>query len=327
MRYNIPMEDSILKFAEQFDFKPEIQNKDRLKDDYEAFILGGMGGSHLAGGLFHIFKPGINLYIHRDYGLPAYDDVFLQNALLIASSYSGNTEETLEFADAAYSKGYDVAVITTGGKLLEFAKENGLPYIVIPDTGIQPRAALGFASLALATFCAPDLIPELESMRQVLEPENLHDLGRDIAKTLQGKMPIIYSSLQNRALAYIWKIKMNETGKVPSFYNCFPELNHNEMQGFDYVDATRALSAPSHFIFLHDSKDLERIELRMKTTEALYQEKGMGVTSLFLEGDSEMEKIFNSIILADWTTLELAKIYGTEPEQVPMIEEFKKRIK
>lgn len=321
------MENSILKFTEQFAWTPEIQNADKLKSSYKHFILGGMGGSHLAGGLFHIFRPGINLYIHRDYGLPQYEDDFLKDSLLIASSYSGNTEETLDFADEAYSKGYDVAVITTGGKLLEFAKENNLPYILIPITGIQPRAALGFASLALATLAAPELIPELKEMENALDPENLRSLGREIAQNLEQKTPVIYSSASNRALAYIWKIKMNETAKIPSYYNVFPELNHNEMQGYDFTNANTEMSQHTHFIFLHDSNDNPKIELRMKTLEALYQEKGFQVTSLALEGDTDMEKVFNSIILCDWITLELAKIYQTEPEAVPFIEEFKRRIK
>jgi glucose/mannose-6-phosphate isomerase len=321
------MKESILSFAEQFQHGHEIINSDNLKPTYTNFILGGMGGSHLCAGLFHIFRPGINLYIHRDYGIPNYDDEFMSKSLFIASSYSGNTEEVLDFADSAYSKGYDVAVITSGGKLLEFAIENNLPYIKIPDTGIQPRSALGFSALAIAAFACPEMVPELQGLADSIDPESLLEQGNEIAKELTGKIPVIYTSTQNKSLGYVWKITMNETGKIPAFHNLFPELNHNEMQGFDFVDSNSKLSENFAFIIVHDSEDHPRIELRMRTVEDMYQEKGYNTTSVFLEGENEMEKVFNSIILSNWIALKLAEIYSTQPQEVPLIEEFKKRIK
>jgi glucose/mannose-6-phosphate isomerase len=320
------MEESILKFAEQFQFNPEIQNADKLKGDYQSFILGGMGGSHLCAGLFHIFRPGINLYIHRDYGLPAYNDDFMSKSLFIASSYSGNTEETFDFLDAAYVKGYDVAVITSGGKLLQFAIENEIPYVLIPDTGIQPRSALGFSALSMAAFVEPGLIPELQNLTENLDSESLRDQGQEIAQILKDKIPVIYTSNQNRALGYLWKITINETGKTPSFYNVFPELNHNEMQSFDFVEKSKELAEKFAFILIHDSEDHPKIELRMRTTEDLYQEKGFEVVSLFLEGETIPEKVFKSFLLVNLIALETALIDEAEPEQVPLIEEFKRRM-
>jgi glucose/mannose-6-phosphate isomerase len=348
------MEQSILDFAKQFTYEPEIINKEKLrlntsnvhnvqkksffsraknsnKTGYKNYILAGMGGSHLAGGILHTRKPGINLYIHRDYDLPAYDEEFCRNALFIASSYSGNTEEVLDFADQAYSKGYDILIISTGGKLIEFAQKNGLAYVQIPDTGIQPRLALGFSTIALAHIVAPELVPELNKMSDILKPEKLRTEGESIAETLLGEIPVIYTGTNKRALGYNWKIKMNETGKVPAFYNVFPELNHNEMQGYDlarenFVKSGSLGNGDFHFIMIHDAEQNPRITKRMDVVEELFQEKGYGVTKLFLEGQSEFEKIFNSLLLADWVALSLAKKYDVEPEQVPLIEEFKKRI-
>lgn len=318
------MEDSLLKFNEQFNFQPEIVNSQKLKGNYKNFILAGMGGSHLAAGLFHIFRPGINLYIHKDYGLPPYEGSFMQESLLIASSYSGNTEEVVDFAAEAYAKGYDLAIITTGGKLLDFAKENELPYIVLPQTGIQPRTALGFSSLALASLVEPDLIPELQSLADVLGDESIREQAKELSEGLTSKIPIIYSSAQNKALSYIWKITMNETAKIESYFNIFPELNHNEMQSFE--KDSQNIDVSRHFIIIHDSNDEPRIELRMKTTENLYQEQGHTVSSIFLEGESTTEKVFRSVLLANWTAFYIASSRGAEAEQVPLIEEFKKRI-
>ncbi|MBI2506768.1 MAG: bifunctional phosphoglucose/phosphomannose isomerase, partial [Candidatus Colwellbacteria bacterium] len=137
-------------------------------------------------------------------------------------------------------------------------------------------------------------------------------------------IPIIYSSRRNIALAYNWKIKFNETGKAPAFYNTFPELNHNEMTGFDVQETTRELSDKMFFIFLKDEDDHPKITKRMEVLERLYRDRKLSVAVVSLEGNSKMEKIFNSLTLADWTAYYTAKRYNVEPEQVPMVEEFKK---
>jgi len=321
------MKESILKFAEQFSYQPELINPDKISNKYENFILGGMGGSHLAAGILRANNPGLNLYIHRDYGIPEYDDDFNKKSLFIASSYSGNTEEVLDFADEAYSKGYDILVISTGGKLIEFAKDNNLSYIQIPNTGIQPRLALGFSTIALASIIVPELVPELQLLENKIDSEKFEKDGAELANILEGKTPIIFTSTKNRSIAYNWKIKMNETGKVPAYCNVFPELNHNEMQGYDFIDKNKKLSENFHFIFIISSDEHPRILKRMEILETQLQNKGLSVNNLFLDGDTRFEKIFNSLLLADWTALGLAKAYGTEPEQVPLIEDFKKKIK
>ena len=317
------MENSINNFSKQFAFEPEIINPEKFNNTKKSFVLGGMGGSHLAGGIFKIINPEINLSIYRDYGLPKQTVENQDATLYIASSHSGNTEEILDFADEAYSKGLDLIIVTTGGKLLEFAEENKIPAIVLPNDGIQPRTALGYSLLALYKIILPEQVVDLQKLQNIIDSQKNVAQAVDLAKTLQNKIPVVYTSSQNRALAYNWKIKFNETGKIPAFYNSFSELNHNEMQGYDFVSENAALSEKFHFIFIHDNSDSERVEKRMKVTEQLYQEKGLPVTSLFLEGDSKIEQIFNSLLLADWTTLELAKFYGTEPEKVPLIEKFK----
>jgi len=317
------MENSINNFSKQFAFEPEIINAEKFNNTKKGFVLGGMGGSHLAGGIFKIINPEINLSIYRDYGLPKQSADNQDATLYIASSHSGNTEEILDFADEAYSKGLDLIIITTGGKLLEFAQENKIPAIVLSNDGIQPRTALGYSLLALYKIILPNQVADLQKLQNIIDSQKNIEQAKELAKTLQNKIPVIYTSSQNRAVAYNWKIKFNETGKIPAFYNSFSELNHNEMQGYDFVSENSALSEKFHFIFIHDGADDERVEKRMNVTEQVYKEKGLPVTSLFLEGDSKIEQIFNSLLLADWTALELAKFYGTESEKVPLIEKFK----
>ena len=122
-------------------------------------------------------------------------------------------------------------------------------------------------------------------------------------------------------------MKFNEDTKIPAFYNIFPELNHNEMNGFDVVPATKNLSDKFHFIFLRDKNDHPQISKRMKILEKLYQKRKLAVTVLELKGKNIWEKIFSNLILADFTAFYLAKSYDIAPEPVPMVEEFKKLIK
>lgn len=317
------MEQSITNFNKQFEYEPLIRNHEKLKDKYEHYVLCGMGGSHLSAGIIKMHKPGIELYVHRDYELPPYSEEFFSKSLLIASSHSGNTEEVLSFLRAGMEKGYDVAIITTGGKLFDIAVAQQLPHIVIPDEGIQPRTAIGYSTLALLKILGEETLLEIfKESGTGLESTVLQQEGISLASSIGEKVPVIYASNKNLSVAYNWKIKFNETGKTPAFYNLFPELNHNEMQGFE--DAQNANKF--HFIFLHDSEDNPRIESRMKVLSGLLEEKGFTVTNLELAGKNNFEKIFTSLLIADWTALEIAKTKGTDPQSVPFIEEFKKKL-
>jgi glucose/mannose-6-phosphate isomerase len=312
------MEKSILEFNKQFEFEPEIQNSEFLKD-FDHVILCGMGGSHLAADLIKTIKPGIDLYVHKDYDLPPYEEDFLNRGLLIACSYSGNTEETLSFFKKAYKKELQVSAISTGGELLKEAEENNLPFVKIPNTGIQPRQADGYLALAILKLMGDEeTISSWGLLLDKLKPESLKKIGEGIAEEIGDKTAIIYSSTQNLHISYNWKITLNETAKIPAFYNIFPELNHNEIQGFENM-ADRF-----HIILLEDSEDLEQIQDRMRITREVLEEKGLSFSDVKLSGNSREEKVFNSIILADWVALTLANSRDIDPEQVPIIEEFKK---
>ena len=320
------MEEAIKQFHTQFSWKPTIVNAEKLPKT-DKFILDGMGGSHLAADLLHAYRPDIDLSFFSDYGIPELPEARLKNALLIASSFSGNTEEPIDFAEQALARGLPLAAIAKGETLLEFAQKNKIPHVALPPTKIQPRSGLGFQMLALAAVLrAKPILTELSGLAEVLKPEALEEKGKELARVLRDRVPIIYASARNQAVAYNWKIKMNETGKIPAFYNVFPELNHNEMTGFDAISTTEGLSRKFHFIFLTDSADHPKIQKRMQVCRKLYEERGFSVTEAPLKGESALEKMFNSLLVADWTAVHLSNIYGTEAEQVPMVEEFKRLI-
>ena len=320
------MRDAINNFSTQLAYEPVIENADTLKR-YSAFIVAGMGGSNLAPGLLKIWKPELDIASHRDYGLPYISDAAARQTLLVASSYSGNTEETLDAFEEAGRRGLARAAVSAGGTLLESARRSGSPFIRLPDTGIQPRSALGFSLMALLKIIEADAaLSEARALTETLRPADFEAQGRELAQKLSGRIPVTYSSARNGAIAHNWKIKFNETGKIPAFYNVFPELNHNEMTGHDTRGGTKDLSRNFFFIFLKDAADDPRVLKRMAATEELYRDRGLPAAVVEMRGASVLEKIFSSLLVADWAAYYTAEGYGVEPEQVPMVEEFKKLI-
>lgn len=322
----IMMDEAIRDFPKQFLYEPVIEGG-ALSRHAEA-VFAGMGGSHLAGDILKMARPELALTVYSDYGLPAFvGSVSDRDCLIIASSYSGNTEEAIDTAERAFAERRSLLVITTGGALWNFAETRGIPRIKIPATGIQPRSALGFSLRALLKALHDEEgLAETRALAVQLDVARAEIVGRSLAVKLKGKIPLIYASTQNGPIALNWKIKLNETGKIAAFYNVFPELSHNEMTGFDVIETTRPFAENFVFILLADRADDERIQKRMTITQAMLEERGLPVEALILEGQSSWEKIFQSLLVADWTAYYLAKSYGAEPEAVPMVEELKRRM-
>jgi glucose/mannose-6-phosphate isomerase len=320
------MQEAIEAFNSQFSYEPMIENEKQLKKTSQ-YVLVGMGGSHLASDLALLADPSLPLLVHRDYGLPAIEKKELRKSLIIASSYSGNTEEVITAYKEARRHRYPLAVIAVGGKLIKMAKKDCVPYVQMPDTGIQPRSALGYSLRALFKIMGDN--KALKSSNQLvttLKPKQLESKGKALAQKMKNHVPVIYCSNANQSIAYNWKIKFNETGKIPAFYNVVPELNHNEMTGYDVKPKSKHLSQNFHFVLLKDNGDHKRVQKRMTVLEKLYRARKLPVTVLELSGKNIYNKIFTSLVIADWTAVHTAGLYGLESEQVPMVEEFKKMI-
>ena len=320
------MRDAILDFARQFAFDPVVQNPDDFARRGTC-IVAGMGGSHLAADLILGWKPALDLVVHSDYGLPALGGQRLKNSFVIASSYSGNTEETLDAYASARAKGMPVAVIATGGKLLERAIADNVPFVRLISTGIQPRSAIGLSLKALLALLGErEGLGAVSRLATALDPSQIEEDGKTFASRLEGRIPLIYTSLRNRAVGYIWKIKFNETGKIPAFFNLIPEANHNEMTGFDAGESAKNSPVRFYAVFLRDSEDDARIQRRMEIMGDIYQKRGVPQEQVSFTGDNRFERMFFSVILADWAALHTAELNGADPDQVPLVEEFKKRM-
>jgi glucose/mannose-6-phosphate isomerase len=318
--------DDIKNYQKQFEYEPSIENAGKLKKA-KKFIICGMGGSHLAANIIQAWHPELDIIIWSNYGLPPLPEAELKERLIILSSYSGGTEETVDAFNTAKAKKLNFAAIATHGKLVALAEKNKVPYVRLPDLHQQPRMATGLSLMAMLMLMGERLwLSEAKTLAIHLHPSREEHRGKDLAKRLHGSVPVIYASARNGAIAQNWKIKCNETGKIPAFFNVVPELNHNEMTGFDTKSRTTPLSHQFHFVFLKDGADDPRITKRMSAMEKLFKDRGFKVEVVFLQGKNEIHKIFNALILADWTAYHTAKLYGVDPEHVPMVEEFKKII-
>ena len=308
------MIDQIRDFNKQFEFQPVIENGH--VGNYTKFVIAGMGGSHLAADLIKTREPYLDLIVHKDYGLPKISDE--SGRLFIASSYSGNTEEVVDFLESAIEKGLPTVVVSTGGKLIEIAKEKSIPFVKMPETNIQPREALGYSLRALLKAMGQnDILSETDELVS-FDPSEYEELGKSIAEKIGTNIPVVYSSTDNEALALNWKIRLNETGKTPAFYNVLPELNHNEMISF-------ADSSNFYFVLIREDMDSPRIKKRIDVTIDMLEKMGYGVSEITLSG-SKFNKIFKALLVADWTSYYLAKSKGSNPEEVSLVEEFKKML-
>jgi glucose/mannose-6-phosphate isomerase len=324
------LREVILSFPQQFSQGFALAKDLEVATIFSAVTASGMGGSSLPIDIIQsyldekreVFLKPITIAQNRTYKLPK--EAYL-NALNLFISYSGNTEETISALEEAIEKKLPAIGLATGGKLIEICQKNNLPYIIIP-TGLQPRYATGyFFGAILSILTKAGFIKDIE--KEILEeakkleklPLALEAEGQTIGESLKGLTPIVYASDRFRALAMIWKIKLNENAKTPAFWNYFPELNHNEMVGFSLPQAK------FHVLMLKDESQTQ-IKKRMAITAELFKEKGIATTFIKNERESFFQSLFGGLILGDWISFYLSLAYGQDPTPVKMVEDLKKRL-
>lgn len=298
---------------------------------FDKIIICGMGGSAQIGDFFDYFKSKrftslslkIPVLVHRSYNLPAEAN---EQSLIICISYSGNTEETISAFEAAKSKDLEITGIASGGQLEKLFNHHKIPWIKIPDH-IPPRTSLGYQLNALIKILMayglllPSASSELEKLPNKISSSSIENQAKLFCHKLERKIPVIYTSNENMVLGRIWKIKFNENTKIPSFYNVLPELNHNEMNGWEKN------LGPFHIIFLKDEDDLPRVKKRTQVTAEILKTLSLPVDFIDLQGDNALEKLFWGLLFGDWLSYHLALYYGINPQPVNLVEELKKKMK
>ena len=318
----------ILDFPNQFIKGLEVTGKVKINNgDFKRVVVSGMGGSSLPTDILRAYleEVGTELEIvqNRNYGLPKKAHGHTLNFI---SSFSGNTEETLSSFNEALQNKLPMVVFTNGGKLLELAKTNNIPFVVIPDC-IQPRCAVGYffsAMLKVLINCDLTAIPEaailnIQEYLQSIMP-SFEEKGLIIAKKLVGQTPIVYSSDLLKSIALILKIEFNENAKTPAFWNTFPELNHNEMVGWTLPQG------PFHILIFQEKNIHPSIAKRMQVTAKLLEAKNIETEFITLEADNTLNTIFSALIMGNWISYYLSLEYGQDPTPVEMVEEFKKQL-
>jgi glucose/mannose-6-phosphate isomerase len=322
------MSQIIQEFPKQFKVGFEAAKDVKLKDKFKSLLICAMGGSSLGGEILKIWLKtstiNLSLFLNKTYSLPQFVD---KNHLILAISYSGNTEETLSAFREALRKNLKIVAITSDGKLAKLCNKHRVPLVLLPG-GYPPRMSLGFQFGALMRILINCQIikggkKDLLLLEDKLNPKKLEKEGRKLAKKLKNKIPLIYASKVNKGLALIWKIKFNENSKFPAFCNYFPELSHNEIVGFTNKQKNKNF----HIIILKDSSDHPKILKRMKLTANILKTRRISSDFIEMNEKNILLKIFSNILLADWTSYYLALENGVDPIPVKIVEEFKRKMK
>ena len=291
----------------------------------DGIVIVGMGGSVLAGEILRAAKAEVGLklpvYVWRDYGLPENTD--FRRPLYIFMSFSGNTEETISGLKFLLKRGRSrITVITAGGELQRLARRYRLPLVEFEPGILTPRQAIGIMFYSLIEILRRVGLTLKVSSFTRIKPPSLRGIGKALAARLHGRLITIYTDHAHRALGYIWKIKFNETAKTLAFANVVPEMNHNELVGFEKLKTSMAA------LFLLDNTSRSpRLKKRFRLNQLLLRSRGVRVITLPLKGKSFLEKTWRAIILADWTAYFLAKLNRVDPAKTAVIDELKARMK
>lgn len=303
--------------AAQSAYEPIVEGE---KVAASVLVCGGMGGSSFPVRIARLLGATPYLIAHQDYGLP---ERVPEGAHYVALSYSGETEETLSFAEEAVKQGLSLSVVTGGGALLALAKKHGLTYVEVPK-GLVPREALVSMTKALLALIGEEQL--LVTNEFSFEESDAEQKGEELAALLADSVPVFYASDRNKVLAELMKILCNETGKIPAFANVIPEMNHNEMQGFGSGEKAKDLARPLVAVFLDDPTDDERVVRRMRLAKQLVSMQGVRTASLVLPGKLRTEAFLYAWWVGRTVARSLAACYKVEPDATPLIDSFKEML-
>ena len=311
-------------------------------DDLDGVVLCGMGGSAIGGDLVAgLVAPtaSVPFVVNRGYAMPGWVG---ERTLVIASSYSGGTEETLSAVEDALGRGARVVAITSGGRLAELADKHGFDAIEIPG-GLQPRAALGYSlgvGLRIARALGLAELPDDEfeaALADARDRAQRHDQDADateadpvnpaldLAERLDGALPVVYTGTGLlEAVGVRWRTQIHENAKHPAVGNVLPELDHNEIMGYEAAPET--LLSQIQVIALRDADDHPQVARRFEATRDLIAPRVGGWTEIASEGGSRLARMLSMIQLGDAVSFWMAVRKGEDPTPVETIQALKKTL-
>lgn len=306
--------------------------------DWKGFrqvVIAGMGGSAIGADLLASYCASLAplpVFVHRDYGLPLFAQG--EETLVICSSHSGNTEETLDAFEAARKAGCRVIVVSTGGKLADLARHNNLPLWTFEHTG-QPRAAVGFSfGLLLAMFQRLGLIPDqkesiedaVASMKRIqqhlrADVPTTKNPAKRYAGQLMGRWVTVMGSGLLTTVARRWKGQINEVAKAGANFEFLPEADHNTIAGT--MNPQETLNAHTMTLFLRADSDHPRNRLRSDLTRKAFMLEGLNTDHFDGRGDTSLAHMWTLILFGDYMAYYLAMGYGVDPTPIKALVDFK----
>ncbi len=285
----------------------------------DQLFICGMGGSGLPGEILNSFRDEfgikIPIVIWKDYNLPPHGT---KNTLCVCVSFSGDTAETISALKTAIRMRYKVAVLTGGGELGRIAESHLVPLMTFDKGNMVPRFALNPMFEGLARIIN---LSGISSKRlPVPSPAKKQDVI-EMLKFIDGKIPLVYTSGKLKSLAYIWKIWLNETAKTPAFINQLPELDHNEIVGFE------SRSTPFRVIFIEDPSELSYIKKRVALTGKLIRKLGGRTLIVRLRGKTGFERFWGGVYLGESVATKLALSKRRTPQEIRSIDTLKAWVK
>lgn len=303
----------------------------RPGSDIRNILITGMGGSGIGANLVESLTFGrvpIPITVSKGYNIPQFVS---PHTLFIACSFSGNSEETLSTIQKAMLKRAHIICITSGGKMLELAKEYNLFYIQIPGSSKSPRAMLGYMMVSLLSalyhtnLIGAAFIKETENAIEYLDSgeKAIQAEAELIAKKLKGKLPIIYCDGRLHAMATRFQNQLNENAKQLAHVNTFPEMNHNEIEGWRFPEN---ILQQAQVIYLYSDHDHERVEKRMEICREIFEKRSHPIIDIVAEGASLLEQYYYLIHLTDWISYYLAKENQVDPDPEEVVDFVKEEL-
>ncbi|NNC81961.1 MAG: bifunctional phosphoglucose/phosphomannose isomerase [Flavobacteriales bacterium] len=292
--------------------------------EFHNIVVTGLGGSGIGGTIVSQLVQDqlkIPMLVNNDYQLPAYVG---EHSLVIVSSYSGNTEETLSAMEIAMERGAEIACITAGGKVKDLAEEKGFNFIQIPG-GIPPRGSFGLNSPQLLyvlhqygfindTF-EKDLLDAADAIDA--NEEAIQQEARGIAEQVHGTVPIIYSDAAYQGVSIRLRQQINENAKMLCWHHVFPEMNHNELVGWAGGDERFSV------IMMRTEGDHFRTQMRMNLCKSIFKKHTDKVFEIHAKGENVIERSYYLIHVGDWLSVILADLNGVDAIEVDVIDYLK----
>ena len=323
------MKTLVDRFPQQLQEALDIANHAVLtkKNNINNILITGLGGSGIGGTVLSELIQNecpIPVLVNKDYFLPQYVN---SNTLVIISSYSGNTEETVSAMQQAIAKKAQVVCITSGGKVKELADQNNFDTIIIPG-GKPPRSCIGYSLVQLLKviqfngFVKTDLLAQVSSSILLLNNENasIKNEAMLIAKLLVDKITVIYSLGTCEGVAVRFRQQINENSKMLCWHHTFPEMNHNELVGWTEKNDDLAV------VTFKTSFDYSRTQKRYEICKELFTKFSSSVTDITAKGNNKLEEYFYLINIGDWISCYIADLKNIDPIEVDVITNLKNEL-